>query len=192
MAKFSSFPTLLDQAKTLSITKLKEWGYLQPGQRKKGTITWSVNGNKTGIIDIAVFTDLTKPCVYLEYRYNGKPMEYFVELVSIPSNIGKGRVWYFLCPHTKKRCRNLYLVAGKFLHRDAFAGCMYESQTRSHKNRGLIRLYDRYFFKEKAFDQINSKHFKTHYAGKPTKRYVKLQEKIARGRGISFDALLHS
>ena len=160
MPKFPSFPTLYDGVLTLSITKLKEWGYLEPDQRKRGSNQWSANGNKTGEIDIAVFTDLEEPYIYLDYLFREKPMKYHINFVSVPSNIGKGSVWYFLCPHTGKRCRKLYSIGGKFLHREAFTGCMYESQKGSHKNRKLVRLYDRHFAGEKRYSQIYSRHFK--------------------------------
>lgn len=192
MPKFPKFPILYDEVSALSITKLKEWGYLEPDQRKRGSVTWSINGNKTAAIDIAVFTDLEESCIYLDYLYQGKPMEYHANLVSVPSNIGKGKVWYFLCPNTGKRCRKLYCVNGIFLHREAFRGCMYESQTRSHKNRVLIRLYDRYFAGEKGYEKIYSKYFKSHYGGKPTKRYQKLLEQIQQSEGISLTALMCS
>ena len=118
MPNCSTFPTLYDEVLTISITKLKKLGFLELGQRKRGTLTWSTNGSKTGAIDIAVFTDLRDPYIYLDYLFRGKPVNYHVNLVSVPSNIGKGKVWYFLCPHTGKRCRKLYSVGGKFLHRE--------------------------------------------------------------------------
>ncbi len=49
MAKCPTFPTLDDECKTVTITKLKEWGYLEPNKIiTGGMITWSRNGNKTG------------------------------------------------------------------------------------------------------------------------------------------------
>jgi len=43
-----------------------------------------------------------------------------------PEYPGKGVIWHFLCPATRKRCRKLYLVDTYFLHREAFNGCFYE------------------------------------------------------------------
>jgi hypothetical protein len=39
MAKLYTCPTLFDECKTISITKLKEWGYLEVNQWMNGTIT---------------------------------------------------------------------------------------------------------------------------------------------------------
>ncbi len=105
-------------------------------------------------------------------------------LVSIPSNLGKGKVWYFVCPHTNKRCRKLYLISGYFLHREAFNGCMYESQTKSKKWREMERVYGSYFKSDECYEELHKKHFKKFYNGKPTKRYLKLMQKISQSERI--------
>jgi len=101
-----------------------------------------------------------------------------LNLVSVPSNIGKGVVWFFICPNTSKRCRKIYLGDTYFLHRRAFKGCFYEKQTYSHKNRQLYKYFEAEFGIDKVYEQIYSKHFKKEYAGKPTKRYLKLKRQI--------------
>lgn len=187
MGRYSSVPDLFDECQTIDIGRLSQWGYLQPGQNKSGSITWSRNGNKTGCIDIGVNT-LSEDCysLTLSYNYMDKPVLYMVPLVSVPSNLGKGKVWYFVCPLIEKRCRKLYRLGAKFLHRDAHPFALYESQTYSHKNRALLRLYDKKFGSDKAYDQIYSKHFKTHYAGRLTKRYQRLLKKIEESKSVSF------
>lgn len=178
MGRHSSFPDLLDECHTIDIGKLGRWGYLKPNQVKGGTLTWSRNGHRTGCIDIWVSTYPGECNLTLSYRYQEKLVAYRVQMTSVPSNLQRGQVWYFLCPVTGKRCRKLYRIGSKFLHREAFDGLLYESQTYSHKNRALLKLYGKMFGSEKAYDQIYSKHFKTHYAGKPTKRYQKLLRQI--------------
>ena len=127
MPKPHTFPTLYNDALQLSVTKLKEWEYLNPEQLKNGTITWSSNGNQTGRISITVNTKRETPYIKLDYQYNDEPRNYEVRLISLRSNLGKGLIWYFLCPTTNKRCRKLYSIGGYFFHREAFKGCMYES-----------------------------------------------------------------
>ena len=109
-----------------------------------GTLTWSSNGEKTASISITVSTN-KKPYIELDYKYNDEPRKYKVRLVTIPSNLGKGKVWYFLCPQTHKRCRKLYSIGGYFLHREAFKGCMYDSQTKSKRWSEMDRVYGSYF-----------------------------------------------
>jgi hypothetical protein len=54
MPKAPTFPTLFDDVLKLNISKLNEWNYFEPESIKAGTITWSVNGTKTGSISIKV------------------------------------------------------------------------------------------------------------------------------------------
>lgn len=185
MPRHSSLPTLYDECKTIDLSFLKKWGYLKPGQWKSGGITWSRAGNKTGSISFSVDMLTHNHYLELDYRSNEIPRKYQIQLVSILSNIGKGRIWYFLCPSTGKRCRKLYLVGGYFLHRTAFKGCFYEKQTYSRRNRSLCKLYETSFGCDKAYETIYSKYFKTHYAGRPTRRYRKMMKMISDSRQIN-------
>lgn len=63
---------------------------------------------------------------------------------------------------------------------------MYESQTYSKKWRQIERVYGAYFDSDKYYSELHSKHFKTHYNGKPTKRYLKLMQKINEGDKIDY------
>ncbi len=185
MPKIYTSPTLYDEAMQIYISKLKEWGYLVPGQQKSGTITWSRNGHKRGWISINVNMEKFTPYLQLDYNYGKEPRSYKVPLVCIPSNLGKGKVWYFRCPATEKRCRKLYSIGGYFLHREAFNGCMYDTQTQSKKYRQLSKTYGKVFECERLYEELHQKYFKTHYAGKPTKRYLQILEKIQQAESIS-------
>ena len=184
MPRISTLPTLYDEVKQIHLSELKAWKYLAPNQHKSGTITWSRNGYRRGRIDIVVNTRSAVPYLELDYKYGDEPRNYRVSLVSVPSNLGKGRVWYFLCPQTGKRCRKLYSVGGYFLHREAFNGIMYGSQTRSARDRLLIRLFDQ-SQTDAVYDELHQKYFKRHYAGRPTKRYLKLVKKLRQAERFS-------
>lgn len=184
MAKFPTFPTLFDTVYQLNISKLTEWGYLKPNQLKTGVLNWSSRGVKTASVSIEVNADRKE--VFLDYKFNDEPRRVRYKLVCIDSNLGKGKVWYFLCPHTGKRCRILYCVDGYFLHRTAFRGCMYDSQTRSKKWREFDLIYGGYFKSEKLYEQLYKKNFKKTYAGKPTKKYLKLMREIEKADKIDF------
>jgi len=189
MPRPSTFPTLYDELKTVSISFLRKHGYLKPKQWQSGTITWSRNGNKTGSISIWVNTQPETPYLELDYQCNGNPINYRVKFVSLPSNLGKGVVWYFLCPNTGKRCRKLYLADSYFYHRSAFRGCMYEKQIQSKKYRALDKTLGVYFRSDEIYEQLHKKHFKKQYAGKPTKRYLKLMEQMHRAESIPHDVI---
>ncbi|HXH19611.1 MAG TPA: hypothetical protein VNJ07_11065 [Chitinophagales bacterium] len=193
MAKAATYPALLDNCLQISITALKRWGYLSPSQFKRGTLTWSRGEGErkeiTGRIDVLAHTD--KPA-YLELRYicSGTPISYRVQLVSIPSNLGKGAVWFFICPHTGKRCRKLYLIGEKFLHRAASRNAMYEKQTFSKRWRKEKKTLDTVFSRSEILDEIEKPYFKTEYNGNPTKRFQKLLHRAMRFQSLSLADIL--
>lgn len=187
MPKPHTYPTLYDDLKTVSISFLTKHGYLKPNQWQGGTISWNRNGNKTGSISIRVNTQPERPYLELDYKYRDEaPINYRVQLVSALSNLGKGVVWYFVCPHTKKRCRKLYSIGGYFLHREAFSGCMYETQTQSKKYRQFDKTLGAYFKSDNLYSELYKKNFKKTYAGKPTKRYLRIKAQIDKAESIPY------
>ena len=186
MPKPHTFPTLYDEVKTVSIFFLTKHGYLKSNQLKAGSIHWSRNGENLGSISIKVCTYSESPYLEFDYKCNKAPINYRAKLVSAPSNLGKGVVWYFICPKTGKRCRKLYLADTFFYHRSAFNGCMYEKQTQSKKSRYLDKTLGEYFRTDQLFEQLYKKNFKKTYAGKPTKKYLKLTQQIQRAESIPY------
>lgn len=189
MPRLSSLPTLFDECKQIRIGKLKSWNYLKPQQAISGTITWSRQGEKVASIGISVTTFEVHGLLTLSYKYCERSINYNVSLTSIPSNIGLGRVWYFVCPETGRRCRVLHLVSGRFYHRTAFAGCYYEKQTFSRNNRRLFNRYEKFFAVENSYSEIYSRHFRKTYNGVNTKRYTRLLKKIKVGQEIREEEL---
>ena len=186
MPKPHTFPTLYNEALQIHISKLKCWGYLDPEQIKSGKLNWIRNGNPTGSISIRVNTHSEQPYIELDYKYRDEPRNYKVNLTSTPSNLNRGEIWYFICPQTKKRCRKLYSIGGYFLHREAFNGCMYETQTQSKKYRQLDKTLGVYFKSDNLYSEMYKKNFKKTYAGKPTKRYLRIMEQIQKAESIPY------
>jgi hypothetical protein len=114
-----------------------------------------------------------RPYLELDYKCNAEPIKK-VYLVAGHFNLGQGKVWYFLCPNTRKRCRKLYMIDRYFLHRTVFRGAMYEKQTYSKNARQQIKTWGKMFKAE----QIYGKYFKKQYTGKPTKQYLQLLKQI--------------
>jgi len=187
MPKPHTFPTLYDDVKTVSISFLTKHGYLKPNQWQSGTISWSRNGDNTGSISIQVTTFSEDSFIEFNYKINQIPINYKVQLVSSISNLGRGLVWYFVCPSTGKRCRKLHLADTYFYHRSAFRGCMYEVQTYSKEFRELNEKFKTYFKQSENYEQLYKKHFKKQYAGKPTKRYLKIIKKIETAHSTILD-----
>lgn len=152
--------------------------YLNPEQIKSGTLTWSRNGNPTGSISIQVNTHSKQPYIELDYKYRDEPRNYKVYLTSTLSNLNRGEIWYFICPKTGRRCRILHLIDTYFYHRSAVDGCMYKKQTQSKKSRYLNKMLGDWFQTAELFEQINKKNFKKTYAGKLTKKYLRIIEQL--------------
>ena len=178
MPKPATLPYLLDEVYQLSTTKLKEWGYLDAKTERSGVITWSSDGVEKSSVSFIINPNHFSPFIELDYKFRDEPIKYKIDLITKPSNFGKGKIWYFVCPSTNKLCRKLYLQSGYFLHRTAIKSNMYESQTKSKHSRLLDTYFGAYFELDELYQELYSKNFKRFYNGKPTKRYLKLMQKI--------------
>lgn len=177
MGRYGNYPKTVEDCKTISISKLKEWNYLSYGKRN-GTITWSTNGVQTSSIGIVLeFTDDEKSII-LNYTTNNKDICYKVYFECLPSNLGKGDIWYFVCPKTGKLCRKLYFENSYFLHRTAFKDLVYSKQIESKKNRFFLKQLEASFVPDEVYFEFHKKNFKRYYKGKPTKKYLKIKNRI--------------
>lgn len=173
MPKPHTFPLLFDECRIINISDLKKWGYLDPNTiTYNGGMNWKMGENITASIGFSVNMVAETPYIELRYRVGGEEdIEYQVELTTVPSNLGKGKLWYFVCPVTNKRCRKLYLIDKYFVHREACkVGGMYSSQTYSKWARAMIQTYKRL----DSGSEIYQPYFKKYYKGKPTKRYLRI------------------
>lgn len=193
MPKPHTHPPLYDEVLQLQISKLSQWSYLKENNVKRGEISWSSSNSygkeNRGKITVLVNMNNEISHIELDYNYKDEPRNYKIKLVSIPSNLGTGKIWYFLCPITKERCRKLYLIEGYFLHRKAFKGCMYESQIQTKKWRKMEKLYGCYFDLDNLYAKLFKKGFKKTYKGKPTKKYLKLMKKIRQAERIPIEEI---
>lgn len=178
MPKNYTFPFIFDERKSLSITDLKKLGYFNHNKRTSGNVNWTMGGENTGNIGIEVTISDNSNFIDIKYNCNNENYQYRVYLVSTRSNLNKGKIWYFECKFTGVRCRKLHLIKGKFQHRTALKSGMYSKQTQSKKWRLIEKAYGNYFDSENTYSELYSKHFRKYYKGKPTKRYLKLMDKI--------------
>jgi hypothetical protein len=163
MPKPMTMPYIIDEAKDISIINLRKWKYLKPYTYKTGIVSWSRNGIKTSTMNIIVQMQKDRGVLTLDYKCNGTKYNYNIQIISKPSNLGKGNVFYFICPFTFKTCRKLNLYSEHFIHRSAIKDGMYSKQIESKKYRQIDRVYGSYFKREKYFDILYSKNFKRSY-----------------------------
>ncbi len=116
--------------------------------------------------------------IILSYSYNQKSIQYRIKLVSIPSNLGKGVIWYFQCPSTQKRCKILYLAYNStiFQSRGAYNRILYYPVQMSSKydlhNTAYWSLNNSHRL-EKLQKKLSTKYTKYFYNNKATKWHIK-------------------
>ena len=109
-------------------------------------------------------------------------------LVGIPSNIGRGTVYYFVCPVTGTRCRTLYYVPGARLlvSRGAIRpGVVYPSQSF-----GRVNMYH---YLSARLEREQERRATTTYCGKVTRRaamVTRLEQRVEDYHGYAIEALL--
>ena len=172
MAKRSTFPTCLDEVPAITLTWLRQMGHLKPHCRTSGSLSWSRFGKPSGSVSVVADTD--NRFIELSYTSNEKSISYRIDLESLPSNLGKGEVWYFICPATGKRCRTLYECGHYFYSRFAFDKPMYSSQTEPKSTRGWLHAMRTLTLRD---DFLTKRYSRTHYKGKITGRYQKILDR---------------
>lgn len=122
--------------------------------------------------DISYFT--------FKYSINGEKYDQEIYIIGKPSNLGKGRIFYFLCPIRKKPCRILYFDTffGDFKSREAFQHRLYYPiQLRGSRERFNLMWWNN---KEKIEDLegLGEKYSRAayYYNGKKTKRLKRIEE----------------
>ena len=177
----------IEDLKSLSINDIKR--YLKPNMISEGVVlTYYRNEERTGSIGIDVFIEETEGSLMLDYVYHGnEKIRYEVKLISKPSNLGKGIVWYFVCPETGKICRKLHLKDGRFLHRTAFPDLYYENQVLSSNWRKWSKAA-KMVLNEEPYEEYFKKHRKRKYNGVPTKQEIKLQSIIDKKEAFKLES----
>ena len=166
MPRISTFPECFDECKQITIKGLKTLGFLRSNATLSGTYSWTRGGKPSGWINVTA--NLSAQYVELDYNYGDKPVNYRVQLESIPKHFG-GYDWYFICPATQRRCKTLYGLSEMFLSRHAYPSAMYSKQTESK----LMRDFRLVFDSLNTASEFQKKYAKTYYNGTPTKRFRK-------------------
>lgn len=175
MPRKSRRPDFFDQVRQIDIAWLRRKGYLRPNQLlENGSVSW-LDGRSVSL-DI----DTVRKYVKLTHWLGEIKVTQVVFLESVPSNLGKGLVWYFNCPLTDKRCRKLYEINGRFRSRHECPEAMYCSQAEPKRDRGLrrfISLHGTFKNPKAEWNFQDGKHYRMFYQGKPTKRWLQYQER---------------
>jgi len=170
------------EVQRIELSHLIKRKLIQKSKQLSFSYTWSDGwGNPTGRVIMITHNGETEKYLRLIYtvtnRYTGdkKDYDYKIQIVALPSNLGKGEVLYFLCPVSGKRCRILYSAYGypKWKSREAYNHRLYYKSQLSSK---MSKANDRYWAINRQLKKMeNAKHFPLSYKGIPTKRQQRME-----------------
>lgn len=177
MPKPNTNPVIFENLVRLRLSSIKKQGYLKAYQWISGHF-W-VKG--LGLVLLEVNLCSNAPYITFTDHRKDKPIQQKINLISVPSNLGKGVVWLMVCPVTGKYCRVLYYANDQLVHRSSLAG-FYKQQTQSKQSRALSQTVKILIDADFAQRELTSSQVLGSYANKPTKKYLQLQKQIARAK----------
>jgi hypothetical protein len=160
----------------IELKYLLKKGFIKKNCNIQGTLSWT-NGSS-----ISVYSSYTEEEKFLRLVYTisdkttgeKQKYDYKIELAEVTSNLGKGKVLYFVCPESWNNCRILYKCYGspKWKCRKAYkTRIYYESQMGSNYD-----YYNtRYWQIDKQIKKLQEQRKSYSYKGIATKRYLRLQ-----------------
>lgn len=183
MGRYSTGVWQTREAMRIELSYLLKHKYIEKGPEgtyKRGILRWSCRGESTGSITIISCYNDKEAWLRLIYtvteRDTGekKELDYKIYLETVPSNLGKGEVLYFICPISGKRCRILYKAYGyeRWKSREAYQNRLYYEGQACSK---YLRHNERYFKAEENLQELYKKRRTTTYKGKITKRSQRLE-----------------
>ncbi|MEM6806805.1 MAG: hypothetical protein AAF696_35720, partial [Bacteroidota bacterium] len=141
MGRCSTGAETCEGSARIELSSLLKAGYLRKGCKVKGSLNWQYRGSPSGNIGFESVWSEDENYIRLIYTLTERNSEeafkydYKVFLTSVPSNLGKGNILYFLCPVSGKRCRVLYRAYGSQIwkSRGAYENKLYYSSQLSSK-----------------------------------------------------------
>ncbi len=167
----------------MELRYLQNSGYFKPGETRHSYLSWT-DGSTISIVASNAKEGISLRLIYTITKQDGdkQSLDYTINLVETPSNLGRGKQLFFICPITGKKCRILYKAYGSpiFKCREAYSYKLYyEIQTSSK----LYLHTTRYFTLEKRLERLYKMRRTYTYKGKETRRarlIKELEEKIDR------------
>jgi hypothetical protein len=175
MGRYPTGAITTGEAVRIELSYLLKEKYIERGCKVSGFLAWN-NGSTISIESkylgdekyIRLYYTLTKPSGE-EFK-----LDYKIQLTSIPSNLGRGEVLYFVCPISGRRARILYRAYGShyFKSRQAYRKRIYYPCQTSPKS-----LYnsERYFALERQIERLPPAR-KSHYQGKETRHQKRIRK----------------
>ena len=179
MGRWSTGAETTGGSKRIELSFLIKHRFIKKGCEISGRMSWNCRGEASGNIGIETryFGD-ENDFIRLYYTHTldevKTNLDYKITLIERDSNLGKGKVLYFICNQSGKLCRILYSAYGSpyFKCREAYRHRLYYPiQTRSKTD----RYNGRYFELERQLETEDEKRFTYLYKDQVTKRAIKKQ-----------------
>ncbi|HUD03113.1 MAG TPA: hypothetical protein VMR46_03855 [Candidatus Paceibacterota bacterium] len=162
-----------DRLLKLTVISLRKWGYFKEGTHT-GTVKWTRSGfeSMANVVSYIGESDKSLQLTYTRPRADNRDMvmQYNVPLTTTLCHYGGVRYW-FICPvyHKLQYCGRrvgvLYLGDDYFACRHCY-NLTYASRNAGGRYKGFVSIPD--------LEAMEDKVKRTHYAGKPTRKYRRL------------------
>ncbi len=183
MGRFSTRISTTNGSRKLDLRWMLRNKYFQKNIKVSGSMEWQ-DGSSSGFESLITDDEKYLRMIYTITDRKGIEThhDYKIQLVTVPSNLGKGEVLYFLCSESNKRARVLYMAYGhhKYIHRDWYlehygVRLYYNSQSSSKEDYHNTMYFNLKRQVETIEEQIiGVKHRKIQYKGKATKLFQRL------------------
>ena len=152
---------------------------------KGGERTFLLHWNNTDRILVKAYNSVSEKYLELTYTithwHNDSKTDYRyrIEIIPVPSNLGKGEVYYFLCPRTYQRCRVLYMAYGSGIWqcRQAYSQRIYYPLQQCSK---LDKYNTIYWALEKRLFEGSRKRINATYRGQRSKTAIQQERRLNR------------
>jgi hypothetical protein len=179
--------TTTKEALRIELSYLLKGGYFCKGKVFYGEFKWT-NGSSIGIQSNYTDEEQYIRLFYVHTDWRGEKTEYDykIQITFVPSNLGKGKVPYFVCPVNGSRCRILYKAYGSpiWKSRGAYNHTIFYASQVSSK---IYKYCDEYWRLDRQIKKIEEEtRNQTHYNGKPTRRFKRLERLREKQRRADF------
>lgn len=175
MGRDSGGYLLSHQCKRIELSYLLKSGIIQKGTAIHTTIKWT---DDSCISIKANWSDaeryLLLEYTHTDYEGNKRALSYRVNIIALPSNLGKGQVLYLVCPLSGRLCRKLFMAYGSqyFKSIKAYQTRIYYTGQLSSK---LSRSNDKYWQLFNYLENCPKQRNQSHYKGIETKRNIRTE-----------------
>ncbi len=180
MGRYTTGSAITTGVHRIELSYLLRNKYIENGKIIHGSLYWT-NGSS-----IRYESDLSGPDPVIRLIYSNTnyldettQQDYMIHFATVPSNLGNGKVLYFICPVTHTRCRIMYKCYHSPIWKSRFAyrnQIYYPCQVSSK----LHYYLDRYWDQARQLEELYSRVVKSHYRGRKTtiqRRIKKLEYK---------------